>query len=284
MSGTQSTTFYFANWMSDPNLRACSASARGVWMDLICIMGTNKGADYGYLIINGRQPSIEQIARLVGEPVEQLQIWLGELEANGVYSRDKRRAIYCRRMVRAEKSRRNGRLGGNPKLLNGKENSDQLIRTPNLQDSKTQDSLFPEEAKKEASSGPAPPADDPRQRLFDAGRRTLQRIAGMGEDPARALLGRWLRDTGDDAVAVLGAIEDADRNRVAHARSYIAKVLQNNTNGGIDGRRNGNSSEAAARLVERLRSGEVRFAPRPRRPSDVLRGEGEAVAGLLPPE
>lgn len=252
-------------------------------MDLICVMGTNKGADYGFLIINGRQPSIEQIARLVGEPVEQLQIWLAELESNGVYSRDKRRAIYCRRMVRAEKFRRNGRLGGNPKILKDNRNSDRLNLTPNLEDSKTQDSLFPEETKKEVSSGPAPPADDPRQRLFDAGRRTLQRIAGMGEDSARAMIGRWLRDVGDSATTVLGAIDDADRNNVIDPRSYISKLIQN-AKGASDGRRNGNSSEAAAKLVAGLRSGALSVPARPGRPSHVLRGASEAVARLLPPK
>lgn len=120
MSGTVSTRWYFSDWMSDPGIRASSLGARGLWKDLLCIAAANKGSDHGFVLLAGRVPSAADIARLVSASVEEVTTLLAELGRNGVFSMDRRKAIYCRRMVRAEKSRRNGREGGNPNLLNTK--------------------------------------------------------------------------------------------------------------------------------------------------------------------
>lgn len=121
MSGTASTRWCFTDWMSDPNVRACSLAARGLWMDLLCVAGANREREHGFVLVAGRVPSSTEVARLVGSSVGEVDSLLAELETNGVFSRDRRRAIYCRRMVRAEKNRGNGRLGGNPNLLKTKE-------------------------------------------------------------------------------------------------------------------------------------------------------------------
>jgi hypothetical protein len=114
MSGTISARFYFPDWLSDAGVRASSLAARGLWMDLLCIAAANKSKDHGFVIIGGRIPTVSGIARIVGSLELEVGPLLEELERNGVFSRDRRGAIYCRRMVRAEKNRGNGRLGGNP--------------------------------------------------------------------------------------------------------------------------------------------------------------------------
>jgi hypothetical protein len=116
--------------MSDEGVRACSLAARGLWFDLLCIAGTNKDKEYGFVMVGGRAPSVEQIARRVGATVEEVEILVRELEDARVFSRDRRGIIYCRRMVRAEKSRGNGRLGGNPNLVRQKENPEQVKPEP----------------------------------------------------------------------------------------------------------------------------------------------------------
>lgn len=126
MGHTTSTRWYFADWLSDTGLRTSSLAARGLWIDLLALCASNKGRDYGFVILNGRQPSAEEIARFVGGAAEEVKCLLGELSNNGVFSVDKRGVIYSRRMVKTEKHRRNGRLGGNPKLLKPKENPDPL--------------------------------------------------------------------------------------------------------------------------------------------------------------
>lgn len=130
MSGTVSTRWYFSDWISDPGLRASSLAARGLWIDLLAVAAGNKGKDHGFIVLAGRIPSLPEIARLVGSTVEEVKSLLAELELNGVFSRDRRKAIYSRRMVRAEKNRGNGRLGGNPMLLKTKDNKKPVNSEP----------------------------------------------------------------------------------------------------------------------------------------------------------
>jgi hypothetical protein len=151
LTGTVSTQWFFADWLSDPCLRASSLAARGLWKDLLCIAAANKGRDYGFVLINGRSPAPSVLARIVQSTPKEIKILLTELRKNGVFTIDARGAIYCRRMVRAQKARKNGRLGGNPKLLETKETADPVNHPPLLP--------YPlpspkrEERKKEATNG-----------------------------------------------------------------------------------------------------------------------------------
>lgn len=67
---------------------------------------------------------------------------------------------------------------------------------------------------------------NPRQRLFSDGLAMLQEITGKGPDGTRRLLARWLRDCGDEAINVLGLIEDAKREQVADPVSWITVRLR----------------------------------------------------------
>lgn len=122
MSGTVSTRWYFSDWMSDPALRACGYAARGLWKDMLCIAAASKGKDYGFVMLNGKRLDAAGIAHMTNGAAAEVETLLAELDENGVFSRDRRGVIYCRRMVRAEKNRGNGRLGGNPNLLEKKGN------------------------------------------------------------------------------------------------------------------------------------------------------------------
>lgn len=155
MSGTMSTRWFWSDWMSDPSLRACGYAARGLWKDLLCIAGSNKH-DYGYVSLNGRKLENADIARMTNGTPEEVAPLLAELERNGVFSRNRQGTIYCRRMVRVEKNRKNGRLGGNPNLMKSKQNEDSLNREPKA--------LIPEpdpKPKKKKTPAPAAPSDWP---------------------------------------------------------------------------------------------------------------------------
>ena len=41
--------FYTADWRSDPALRMCSMAARGLWVEMICLM--HEATPYGQLLI-----------------------------------------------------------------------------------------------------------------------------------------------------------------------------------------------------------------------------------------
>ena len=56
--------FYPSDWRADPSLRMCSIGARGLWMEMLCVM--HEATPYGYLIVNGRALTACQIAGLSG--------------------------------------------------------------------------------------------------------------------------------------------------------------------------------------------------------------------------
>ncbi len=67
---------------------------------------------------------------------------------------------------------------------------------------------------------------DVRSELFDRGLKTLARLTGKGPDACRSFVGKCLKATSDDAVTVLGLIEEADRNRVVDPSAWIAARLK----------------------------------------------------------
>lgn len=117
--------FYTSDWRSDPRLKMCSPAARGVWIEMICLM--HEATPYGHLLIHGQTPNEGQLASLTGIPSAELPDLVAELERMGVFSRTKEGVIYSRKLVRmASKSavaRKNGKRGGNPSLGKREENS-----------------------------------------------------------------------------------------------------------------------------------------------------------------
>ena len=110
--------FYTSDWRSDPRLKMCSPGARGMWIEMICLM--HEATPYGHLLIHGQPPNEAQLASLTGIPSAELHDLVAELERFGVFSRTKEGVIYSRKLVRmaseAAKARKNGKRGGNPSL------------------------------------------------------------------------------------------------------------------------------------------------------------------------
>ncbi|GAB4133109.1 MAG: hypothetical protein Kow0040_14930 [Thermogutta sp.] len=112
--------FYPGDWLKDPALRSVSVAARGLWIDLLCLM--HESPRRGYLQhANGKPVTTEQIARMTGCSAEEVSQLLQELEYSGVFSCTEHGVIYSRRTVRdeaiREKRREAGLKGGNPVLL-----------------------------------------------------------------------------------------------------------------------------------------------------------------------
>lgn len=112
--------FYPSDWRGDENLALCSLAARGLLVELMCLM--HKAEPYGHLLVNGAKPADPDLARMVRTDVESLQDAIRELLARGVLSVTAGAGvIVSRRMLRdAEREaegRAHGRTGGNPKLL-----------------------------------------------------------------------------------------------------------------------------------------------------------------------
>ncbi len=113
--------FFPTDWRADPALRMCSLAARGLWIEMLCLM--HEARPHGSLLVSGRPVTAAQLANLVGGSIAEVEGFLAELEDAGVFSRDADGALYSRRMRRDEEraavNRVNGRAGGNPSLKAG---------------------------------------------------------------------------------------------------------------------------------------------------------------------
>lgn len=122
--------FYPSDWRSDPALRMCSMGARGLWMEMLCVM--HEATPRGFLLINGKALTVGQMAALAGCPAADAVSYLAELTEQGVLSRDGDGRIYSRRMKsdteKEAKSRQNGLDGGNPYIRRGTVPKEQRVR------------------------------------------------------------------------------------------------------------------------------------------------------------
>ena len=126
--------WYWGDWRKDARLRRCSYAARGLWIDMLSLMG-GECDEFGYLVMEGQALCASDLAGLLGGSERDVQKLLAELESKWVFSRvgeenlpdDIRalvnpampvEAIFSRRMVRDKRQEEidseNGRKGGNP--------------------------------------------------------------------------------------------------------------------------------------------------------------------------
>jgi hypothetical protein len=97
---------YKGDWVRS-EVGMCSIAAQGLWLRLLFIMDDSR--ECGFLTVNGRPLTDQEVARLTGVPVAEVTGLLLELEAADVFSRDDRGIVYCRRMVRDEDERRHAK-------------------------------------------------------------------------------------------------------------------------------------------------------------------------------
>ena len=101
--------FYTGDWLKDPAVRCCSLEARGLWIEMLCLM--YESPKRGYLsLANGEAVSDVQLSRMVGASPEDVKRLTSELRACGVFSDTDDGIVFSRRMVsdelqRADKSR-----------------------------------------------------------------------------------------------------------------------------------------------------------------------------------
>ena len=98
--------FYVRDWLSDPQLRQASPSAKGIWIDCLCFMW--ESIDRGTLC-----GTVGSLSRMLGVHVEEFEAFLAEAErlnfadatlGNGNVT------LRNRRMVREQKGKENTKL------------------------------------------------------------------------------------------------------------------------------------------------------------------------------
>jgi len=110
---------YTGDWMKDPALRSVSYAARGLAIDMFVLM--HESDRRGYLQLNGKPVTAEQLARMTGGSTDEVSRLLQELMDSGVFSCTDEGMYYSRRMVREEAKREKcaaaGKKGGGNPIL-----------------------------------------------------------------------------------------------------------------------------------------------------------------------
>ena len=92
------------------------------------------------------------------------------------------------------------------------------------------------------SEAPASPVyTDSKHELWGEGVLILGQL-GIPERAARSNIGRWLKDTGDDAQTVLGAIQRARDHRIIDAIPWITQSLKTKRNANATSQNRADSS------------------------------------------
>lgn len=200
MAGRNWSKFWWQDWQRDPALNLCSLEARGLWMDMLCIMADAE--EKGVLTIGKTKVSSKELAQLSRISEKKCKKLVEELENNGVFSRDENGFIFSRRMVRdagiSRKSAENGKKGGNPALT---QNDDKGL-TPGLSEGLNPTRTKAEaEAEAEAVSKSARAAKDDPDDWVSANWMELGSdvLAIAGHNPANAMaptgiVRQWLAD------------------------------------------------------------------------------------------
>jgi hypothetical protein len=110
--------FYASDWLTDPALRMCSLQARGLWIELLCIMYL--APEVGVLMIGNQVLNEESVCNLIATSKKVVRKSFAELQKFDVIKRDEQNRFYSKRMKEDEAlrliRREVGKLGGNPKL------------------------------------------------------------------------------------------------------------------------------------------------------------------------
>lgn len=92
--------FYPGDWLKDAGLRRCSPAARGVWIDLICLMFECE--ERGVLTFGDKPWTDDEIAGAVTGNHDVVLACVHELIDKGVARRREDGALFSRRLVRDE--------------------------------------------------------------------------------------------------------------------------------------------------------------------------------------
>jgi hypothetical protein len=118
--------FYPRDWRGDQALRVCSLAARGLWMEMLCIM--HEATPYGHLFIGAQPVADDALARLAGSSISEVQALLVELQNAQVLRLTRTGVIFSKRMVADEKRAINGRKAKLAALKEAAENKPEKPR------------------------------------------------------------------------------------------------------------------------------------------------------------
>lgn len=98
--------FYPRDWRGDQALRAVSLTARGLWIECLCLM--HEAEPRGHLLLNGKKVAVDTLARMVGASSEEVSAAMLELQSAGVFTQARNGVVTSRRMIQDEKAANEG--------------------------------------------------------------------------------------------------------------------------------------------------------------------------------
>lgn len=129
MSKSPGFWFFTGDWLKDSELRFCSIFARGLLVDLLCILFEAKERGYASKPDGTPRTNEEIVSAVSGGSIEEKLAALAELESSGVLSRDNRGVLYSRRLARldelTQKRSKAGSKGGSKAQAKAKQNDKQ---------------------------------------------------------------------------------------------------------------------------------------------------------------
>lgn len=204
---------FYDDVINDPKILKLPEGIRWAWVAILCVASKNQGSlpdneDIALQLRVAPQKSASIIAALVSAGLlDRTEAGFAPHNWEGrQYKSDKSDPTAADRQKRYRENKRNDR------------NATVTVKRPD-----TEQKQITEPEEKEV---PAVAARDPRGDLFSNGVETLKAISGKHDAACRAFIGRCLKEAADDAVAVLGAIQEAERLRVADAPSWIMGTLK----------------------------------------------------------
>lgn len=99
--------FYPGDWMKDPGVRRCSHAARGVWVDMLCLMFECESR--GVLVTGSSPWSLDEVVAAIGGNADVTRACVVELVAKGVCRVREDGAYYSHRMVKDEADRQSAK-------------------------------------------------------------------------------------------------------------------------------------------------------------------------------
>lgn len=220
--------FYPSDWRAEPSLRAVSMAARGLWIEMLCLM--HEAEPRGHLLLNGRPVTDAQLAALAGVPVNTAQELLGELEASGTFSRSRAGVIYSRRMRKdtatSAKQRRNVEKRWGKQPVSDDEQDAENTKENGIGNTKPDTRSIPKKPEARVTiptgidAGPSPDLD---KRAWDEAIVTLHR-GGLSEPKARGFFGKLLKDNRLTARDLLPSLLNAQINGTQDPQGYLTKA------------------------------------------------------------
>lgn len=237
---------FYDDAVNDPKILRLSDNLFRIWVGLLCLASKNDGA----------LPPTEDICVVLRLKPSQFDLAMQKLVIAGLIDHDGTKLAphnWNARQYKSDVSTARVKRFRNAHAA--------LPKRPQSTETET------EQIPVAKATGAAAPIDH-RKRLFNEGLAKLSVLTGKGPDACRSFVGKCLKAASDDAVIVLGLIEEAERNQVVDPSAWIAARLKPvEIRNGTSNNRSGSSLTAEIRRelaeLERPQGAEPALSTRP---------------------